>query len=223
MNRFPNNISTTSCATSSLIKNNGDKIIVAIVTNNLSQVKILIDRLNVNSIIDSKNNYTALHYAVTLPNNDITEYILNLGANPKIKQNSGYDAFELSSSLGRTFICKYFRDKHSVIVDRLQDENKILTQSNRYQEISIDKYNDKINSLNGELELQVYNNIKLENTNKASTVLCGSLRTNIITISNSLTSLKESHKTLTNENNRLKRSCDDLDKAFTALLKKQKK
>ena len=35
--------------------------IVAIVTNNLSQVKKNINKINVDNIIDTTNNYTALH------------------------------------------------------------------------------------------------------------------------------------------------------------------
>ena len=87
---------------------NDDDIIVAIVTNNLTRLRLLLNRNNVNNVIDKKNNYTAIHYAVTLPNNDITKLILELGGNPDIKQLEGYDAYELALRSGKKYIFQYF-------------------------------------------------------------------------------------------------------------------
>jgi ankyrin repeat protein len=218
MNRF-NNIST-------IFSNNNDNfssIIVAIVTNNLSKVKTLINSDNVNDIIDTKNNYTALHYAVTLPNDDITKYILDLGANPKIKQNNGYDAHELSFMSGKKYIGKYFMDKQVLIIDRLRDDNKILSQTKKYQDISITNYNKRINELSDKIDVQNYNNIKLEKNNETATLACKSLKNTVTLLSSELTGLRNENKSLINENIKLKRSCDESDKAFTNLLKKQKK
>jgi hypothetical protein len=218
MNRF-NNIST-------IFSNNNDNsssIIVAIVTNNLSQVKALVRPNNVNDIIDTKNNYTALHYAVTLPNNDITKYILDTGANSKIKQNDGFDAHELSFISGKRYIDKYFMEKQVLLIDRLEDDNKSLLQTKKYQDTSITNYNKRINDLSDKIDVQTYNNIKLEKNNESTTLACKSLRNTVTLLSSEITVLRRENKNVIDENIKLKRSCEESDKAFTNLLKKQKK
>lgn len=211
MSRF-NNISTIFSNNDS----NNSNIIVAIVTNNLSQVKALLNSGNVNSIIDSKNNYTALHYAVTLPNNNITEYILDLGANPKVKQNDGYDAYELSFISGKKYINKYFMDKQEVIINKLQDENQSLLRTKKYQDISINNYNKKINELTDKADLQIYNTIRLEKNVESSNATCLSLK-------NTMALLVKNNKAIVDENISLKRKCGETELAFINLLKKQKK
>jgi ankyrin repeat protein len=139
--------------------NENDDIIVAIVTNNLTKLKLVLNNNNVNNIIDSKNNYTALHYAVTLPNNDITKYILELGADPKIKQNENYDAFELALRSGKKFIFEYYEENHKITIDSLKTNNTQLTiktnnlkKDIEYLNDSIDKCNSKIITLNKVIE-----------------------------------------------------------------------
>jgi ankyrin repeat protein len=126
-------------------------ILVAIVTNNFQKVKDLINRQNINKIIDNKNNYTALHYAVTLPNNDITKYLLEMGADPMLKQNEGYDCYELSLRSGKKYIFDYFKNKQTGIIENLETDNAKLTikiddlrRTNEYLNKSIDELNQKI-------------------------------------------------------------------------------
>jgi ankyrin repeat protein len=140
-------------------RNNNDDIIVAIVTNNLTTLKLILNKNNVNNIIDTKNNYTALHYAVTLPNNDITKFILELGGDPKIKQNDGYDVYELSLRSGKKYIFQYTEQIQQIKIDDLKLENvklnstiNNLKRTNQYLNESIDNFNDKVNSLNNIIE-----------------------------------------------------------------------
>jgi len=140
---------------STIFSGDGDDIIVAIVTNNLSKLRNLLTRSNVNKIIDSKNKYTALHYAVTLPNNDITQFILELGADPKIRQDEGYDAYELSLRSGKKYIFEYFKEKQQKQITNLETENKDLNRKvvrledvNNHLNDSIDAYNKKVLTLN---------------------------------------------------------------------------
>jgi len=168
--------------------NNNDDIIVAIVTNNLTKVKSLLNKNNVNDIIDTKNNYTALHYAVTLPNNDITKLIIELGGNPQMKQNEGYDAFELALRSGKKFIFEYYKQLQQTKINDLEKDNIKLTtrvdelkRINQYLNDSADDYNKKINSL---------------------------------------------HKVIRDKDEEIgkfKRELDESEKAFSNLLKKQKK
>lgn len=172
----------------STIFSNDDDIITAIVTNNLIKVKSLVNKNNVNNVIDSKNNYTSLHYAVTLPNNEITRYLLELGADPKIKQADGYDSYELTLRSGKKFIFEYFKEKQQNQIELLEYDNaKLITKID-----DLKQTNEYINKI-------------IETSNKKL----------------SLVTEKLDAKNL--ECNKLKRELEDSEKAFTNLLKKQKR
>ena len=81
-----------------------NKILFYIVTGNLVELRKLINNSNIDNIIDTKNNYTALHYAVKLPNNNIVEYLMSCCANPNIKQNEGKDAIDLSIESNKRYL-----------------------------------------------------------------------------------------------------------------------
>lgn len=104
------------------VKSKNDSILYAIVTDNFAEINKLITEANVNSVIDSKNEYTALHYAVKTNNEKIITYLLNMGANPRLKTNTGEDSFDLSLK---------YQSKH-VITHELKDKeetNKELTRN----------------------------------------------------------------------------------------------
>lgn len=203
---------------STIFKRNDDNtdIIVAIVTDNLSKVKQLINSRNVNNVIDSKNNYTALHYAVTLPNNDITRYILDMGADPKIVQSENYNAYELSLRSGKKFIFDYDKNKLSGIITNLETDNSKLTNkvdelklSNQYLSNSIDDYNKKLSTLS--------------TVNTLTTAQCNSLKNSLEIKITECIKLKNDLEIKTSECVKLKHNLEESDKAFTNLLKKQKK
>lgn len=165
---------------------NNDSIICAIVTGNLIQVKKLVDRSNINKMVDTKNRYLPIHYA--LGNSEILKYLLDLGADPKLKQGEGYDSFELSVRLGKTHIFDYYKQNQELMINSLNYENKDLvkkntklSEENTYLSKSIDNFNIKVVSLNNSLVKK------------------------------------------TEECNKLKRDLDDSEKAFSNLLKRQKK
>ncbi len=142
-----------------------DHIVYAIVTGNFINVKKLVNNLNVNKIIDVKNNYTALHHAVRIKrNNDIVEYLLSIGANPLIKQNEQKDAVDLAiESNYRYLIDKMLKDKELELTkiytkyDEIQYENKNLNNKNNnlndenfYLKKSTEQYIQKIQDLKTE-------------------------------------------------------------------------
>lgn len=136
-------------------KNNNDDIIVAIVTDNLSKLKALLNTNNVNNVIDTKNNYTALHYAVTLPNNDITKFILDLGG------DATNDICELALRSGKKYVFQYLEHKKQIKIDNLEINNsKLLLKINDLKKTNeimfdtMDKFNDKINALHQVIEIK---------------------------------------------------------------------
>ncbi len=143
---------------------NSDSIIFAVVTGNLQEVTRLVNSSNVNNVIDTKNGYTALHYAVKLPSNDIVNYLMNCGANPNIKQNEGKDSIDLSIESNKRFLVnkviektnkeldeiytKYDENKYTI--KKLEKENKQLIEENTYLQKTNTDYAKKVEELKEE-------------------------------------------------------------------------
>lgn len=194
---------TTSTRTNSSRNNSNNEIMFAVLTSNLQEVRRLVNVSNVNNIIDTTNNYTALHHAVRIRgNNLIIEYLMSIGANPKIKQGEGKDCIDLAiESNYRYLIDKLLKEK-DVELDKIYDKfdtinykcknlerkNAVLVEENEYLKKSSSQYVEKIESL------------KIENSG-----------------------LKIENSGLKMENSGLKRKNDESEKAFANLLKKVKK
>ena len=189
--------STTTTSYSSLSSN--DDIKVYIITNNIQKIKEKINNKNVNNIIDRSNNYTALHYAVTLSNNEITEYLLTCGADASVKDKEGNDCYSLSRN-------KFL---HNLLIKRKED--KIYELQLRNDELKnkireLEERNDYLNKNADDYILKVVK-ITSELTEKKEEVIA-------------LKSIISKHE---NEVNALKRKLEDSDTAFTNLLKRQRK
>ena len=177
------------------VDSDNDKIIFYTVTGNITEIRKLVNNTNVNKIIDTKNNYTVLHYAVKLPNNNIVEYLISCGADTTIKQNEGKDAIDLSIESNKRFLVDNLLKKNNFEIDQLytkfddlnyktktlERSNNDLKQSNEYLNKSNDQYVKKIEEL------------------------------------------KKDNEKLNEDNVKIKRKLDDSDKAFSNLLKKVQK
>lgn len=194
-------------------------ILYAIATDNIENSKKYINITNVNNIIDKKNGYTALHYAIKTGNKDLIHYLLTLKANTKMKTNDGMDAFDLSMRFQNKalyeFIIREQTDKISVLEENysvLSTKNKQVETRNRYLLKTIDTNGQKMNDLKTDL-------FSLKNTNLALKTENADLKSKNSEISAELTELKDS-------NNKLKRKYDELDQSYDGLLdnirKKQK-
>jgi len=180
--------SSNSAGSNSGTRSDSDDIIYAIVTGNLREVTRLVNSSNVNNVIDLKNRYTALHYAVKLPNNEIVEYLMNCGADPNIKQNENKDSIDLSIEANKRFLI-----------------NKVIAKNNKELDELYAKYDEKNYSMK-----------TLERKNKELT------ETNVY-LQTSNTEYARRNGELEGENKALKRKCEESDKAFENLLKKNKK
>lgn len=142
-----------------------DDITYAIITGNINKVKELVNELNINKILNVKNKYTALHYAVTLPYNDVTEYLLNLGADLEIQQYDNKTAIDLLITSNNKFMFGYIKDKNEESINNLTHKIKILEakntdlyDSNNYHLKSL----TNADTINNKLETQI-NKLKNEN------------------------------------------------------------
>jgi len=235
-NRTQYSANSTKSTNSTNVSNN-DNIIYAIVTNNLIKLKTLVNKSNVNLIIDTKNNYTSLHYAVSLPNNDITNYLLDLGANPNLKQNDNYDAYEISLRSGKKYIFEYMKEKQQNTISVLEFNNKNLLErvndlkaSNDYLGKSVDEFNTKINSLNEKIKIsnktQHETDTLIANLDNKIYLLRDTIETKnkeIIKANEEVIKSNEEVKQSKDEIIKIKRNLEDAEKAFNNLLKKQKK
>ena len=192
-----------------------DKILFYIVTGNLQELKKYININNINNIIDKKNNYSALHYAVKLPNNEIVEYLLNLGASITLKQNEDKDSIDLSIESNKRFLI-----------------NKILKKN----ETELDHLYEKYDNVNYKTKILEKENIELKNTNEylnKLNITCIKKTDEIKKDNIKLMEINENFKTSNNyniktiseyreENNKLKRKIDIDETSICNLVTKLK-
>ena len=209
--------------------NNGN-IIFAIVTNNLQKLKSILNVNNINNIIDNVNNYTALHYAVTMPHNDIVKFIIELGGDPYLKNKDELNSFDLSLKSGKKFLFEYNKQKQEIKIDELREENnkledinKKLEDKNIYINSSIDNYNIKINDLK-----EINNCIKNENKRAYNKIIEIENTNKNLKNENQIQNVRIIELEIINDNNKnninkLKRELDDYEIALTNSIKKQKK
>lgn len=149
-------ISSNSGSSNTSVSSINTNIMFAIITGNLSSIRTLVNSSNANNIIDTKNNYTALHHAVRIRgNNEIIEYLLSCGADPTIKQNEDKDAIDLAIEANyRYIIDKVYTDTTTRLTKKittLEEENKELQKSNEHLIKTRNEHRNRITELTTEL------------------------------------------------------------------------
>ncbi len=131
-----------------------NKILFAVVTGNLNQLKESINSTNINTIIDDVNKYTALHYAVKLKFNEITKFLLDNGADPYLLQSENKNCFEVATDSHTSYIFDYYKLKSEQAVDKLKlevtnlnYEINNLKDTNAFLNTTLDNYKNKVNRL----------------------------------------------------------------------------
>ena len=148
-----------SSSSSSTSDSDSNAILFAVVTGNLREVQRLVNSSNVNVIIDTVNNYTALHHAVKLPSNDIVEYLMKCGANVNLKQKDGKDSIDLSIEANKRYLI------NRVIADESRGIDEVYTKLDdaKYNLRSVEKKNVELVEENNYLK-----KVNQENTTKIS-------------------------------------------------------
>ena len=210
----------TTYGSSSTVSNdsrtNNDSIIFAIVTNNITEFKRLITRDNVNRIIDTKNRYTALHYAIQMRNEEMIRYLSQFDAEPTIKNNEGQDAFDMSIRYQiRTLIDAEFQEKNNTIktqqqtINSTKDKVVLLEKQVVFLESTISKVSKERDVFKSE-----NSGIKTENVE---------LKKNNAILKQSNTELDSKYKEADASRNQLKRKVEELDKMIDTLIGTGKK
>jgi uncharacterized protein YdcH (DUF465 family) len=160
-----NNVAGFSNPPPQIISQTDDEIMFAIVTGNLTNVRRLVTSANVNRVIDRKNGYTSLHHAVRIKKNDsIIEYLLGCGADPKLKQDEGFDSVDLAIEANYRYLIDKMLRKNEEELDNLytkyddlnykvkgfEQTNQELTKTNEYLTRSNVQYVEKISELKTE-------------------------------------------------------------------------
>lgn len=220
-------------------------IIYSISIDNFEELTKLINKNNVNDIIDNKNGYNALHYAVKFNNNKMIDYLLSIGANPYIKtgSNSAFtfitqeDAFDLSLKFQSKHIISYELNENKKKNSEFQRtvsslEKKVLNldTNNKYLINSVDELILKNNllkkdnsvlkiantNLNKSNNSLSENNIRLDKENS-------DLKKEVIILKDKNSLLKKEYDTLDTNHKSLKRKYDSLDESYCGLLNKNRK
>jgi archaellum component FlaC len=139
------------------VGSSNDSIIYAIVTNNISELKKLITKDNVNKVIDNKNRYTSLHYAIQMRNEEMIRYLINLDAEPSIKNIENQDAFDMSIRYQvRALIDAELFEKNSTIksqqqtIGTINDKVKTLEKHITFLETTQNKLGSEVGILKTE-------------------------------------------------------------------------
>lgn len=204
----------------------------------------LITEANVNNIIDTKNGYTALHYAIRLDNEKMMEYVLNMGANPYLKTLTKEDAFDLSLKYQTKYVITHQLDDMKEVNKELQKTISTLNKKINDMDINSKYFAKSVDELIGKnnlLKTQVYDlkkeqaclktkNISLTHENSSLLFSKSSIETkndglkkDVVVLQDQVISLRHDKEGLTTELKSLKRKYDSLDQSYSGLLTKIKK
>jgi hypothetical protein len=222
-----------------------DDIIYSLSTDNYEEFTRLVNKNNVNDIIDNKNGYNALHHAIRANNNKMIDYLLSIGADPYIKtgSNSSFsfiiqeDAFDLSLKFQNKHIITYELNENKKKNSELQKtistlEKKILNldTNNKYLVNSVDDLIFKNNLLKKDynsLKTTNLNSNKLNNSLTASNLKLDTenkeLKKKVSFLDETLSIVKKENETLLTNNKSLKRKFDSLEESYCGLLNKTRK
>ena len=175
--------------------NNYYDIIYNLSTDNYEAFTLLLTETNVNDIIDTKNGYTALHYAIMFNRHKFITFLLEKGAYTDIKTYENQDAFDLSLKYQNKTTFLHEIDKKSIanselqhIISRKERDIKNLELNNKYLD-------------------NMFNEVTVKNS----------------LLKKDIENLNDENNTLKIGNQTLKRKYDKLEDSYNGLLSKFKK
>lgn len=170
-------------------------IIYNLSTDNYESFILLINESNVNDIIDTKNGYTALHYAIMFNREKFIIFLLEKGAYTDIKTYENQDSFDLSL--------------------------KYQTKTAFLHEIA--KKNKANNELNNIINMKERDINNLEINNKYLDSMFNQVTSKNSLLKKDIENLTEENSSLKTGNQTLKRKYAKLEESYDGLLAKFKK
>lgn len=196
--------------------NKNNDIMYEIITHG-NDIEKLINLNDINEIIDKKNKYTALHYAIKMNNEKLIKFLLKNGADILQKTQDGLNAIDLCLKYQcKTAIVETIFNKENEInsLDReiIQLSKKINNTevNNKYLISSIDDLNLKNNILKNE------NNVLKKNISNLNDGL-SKLNKDYVKLQNSNSTLTQQNKDLNHENKNLKNEINQENKYYEEL------
>jgi ankyrin repeat protein len=195
---------------------NHNDIIYEIVTNG-NDIEKLIDINNINAIIDKKNKYTALHYAIKMNNEKVIKFLLKNGADIRQKTYDGLNAIDL---------CLKFQSKSTIVETIINNENEISSLNKDIAQLNKKLNNTEVNNkylINTIDDLNMKNNIlKNENNDLKKSVSnlnvsFSKLNKDYVKLDNNNISLQQKNNDLIYENDLLKKEINEQNKNFDCL------
>lgn len=202
-------------------------IIYYINNNKLTELKEILDKNNVNNIIDDKIKYRALDFAIKYNNKDIIKYIISLGADPYILNGSNKNAFDMSKDyMNNDVVIHFLNTKDDIIKNNKKEittlEKKIsdLEASKAFMLRSIDTLNNKNSTFNTYVAELKYESTTLKENVSSLTMKTRSMDNKINTLSQDAVALRTENSVLKSSVNILRIENDDLKKENTTLKRK---
>lgn len=217
--------------------NDANDIIFYITTDNFNEFGKLINEANVNNIIDKKNGFTALHYAVKFNNNTMIEFLRNLGANPKIKTINNEDSYDLALKYQNKYLIDFTLNENAEDIIEFQkfvktQDRKItdIVSNNKFLLKSLDDATLKhgmqkteINNLKIAIADLKSENAIIKKDFNSVTISKISFQNKNTELNKQINILKPENETLQSELRTSKRKYDQLDQSYTGLLSKIQK
>ena len=175
--------------------NTYNDIIYNLSIDNYDSFILLINESNVNDIIDTKNGYTALHYAIMFNREKFITFLLEKGAYTDIKTYENQDAFDLS--------LKY--QNKTAFLHEIHKKNKVNSELQRI--IMMKEKDIKNLEINNKYLDGIFNEVTVKNS----------------LLKKDIENLKEENNSLKTGNQTLKRKYDKLEESYDGLLAKFKK
>ncbi len=210
---FRNTYTTTTTAVNSPSSNK--EITNAIIDDNLSELKKFVKTENVNTVIDKKNKFTALHLAIIFGKQSLIQYLIEIGASTTLQTADGKDSPQLADDhgCGKTFLNAVLKEVETknaanqsdfsmlkIDVNRLKRENDMLENKIK----SLDDQNKSLNTRNSDLK-QAYQSLEKDFEKERSEHNALKRKFSEIDLTEDVQSLKE-------ENERLKKSVETFRK-----------
>jgi hypothetical protein len=159
---------------SSSSSNVTDKISNLIISNNIVKINNLFEIKGINDIQEDLGGFTALQYAVTLPNKEIViQCLLKLGADPYKKINKDtHDSITISRPENIKYMIDHLRNNDKLNISRLENANLSLsdklTTSEKEKKYLLDNTNNNKNTIDSYIAKN--NNLKEDNVKLKSQI-----------------------------------------------------